>query len=100
MSLTWPVLSTRKFCRQRGQPMSTHLRLEIPVDVAKLVQLVDAHEHLGGVKPRVLLLEHARVVQQRPEVSPWNVFLRVSLGPLTPHQLTIAKKTWSLSWKA
>jgi hypothetical protein len=45
------------------------------VDVAELVQLVETGEHLGGVEPRVLFLEDARVVEQGSEISTRDIFL-------------------------
>lgn len=44
------------------------------MDVTQLVEFVHTSKHLGDVIPRVLFLEHARVVQQRAEVTTWNVF--------------------------
>lgn len=53
-----------------------HLGLEVAVDVAELVQLRDGAEHLGDVEPRVLLLEDARVVEERAEVAAGDEVLR------------------------
>lgn len=48
------------------------------MDVSQLVQLVDSHEHLRGIKLSMLLFEHSRVVEQSPEVTSGHVFLSVS----------------------
>lgn len=53
----------------------THLWLEISVDVSQFVQLVDTHEHFSRVELGVFLLQDARVVQQRSEVTSRYVFL-------------------------
>lgn len=58
------------------------LGLEITVDVSELMELVDAHEHLGGVEACVFLLEHARVVEQGTEVATRDEFLNVSVPRL------------------
>lgn len=52
------------------------LRLEIAVDVAELVQRIDRAEHLADVEPSVLLFQHARVIEQRAEVTAWDVLHR------------------------
>lgn len=48
------------------------------MNISELVQLADSHEHLCRIKPRVLLLEDPRVVQQGPEISTGNVFLTIT----------------------
>jgi hypothetical protein len=57
----------------------TDLWFQISVDVPELVKLAYAHEHFGGIEPSVFLLEHSRIVQQRPEVSTRDVFLPINI---------------------
>lgn len=57
---------------------NAHLWLEISVDVSKLVEFVDTHEHLGSVKSSMLFFKHTGIVEQRSEISSWNVFLQIS----------------------
>ena len=79
VSLTCPVLSSRKFCitefstRLRRDVHLSYLGLQISMDVPELVQLTDTDEHLTHVKPRDLLLEYACIVEKRPKVSPGHV---------------------------
>lgn len=54
----------------------TDLRLQIPMDVAKLVQSIDGAAHLRNVKFSVLLLEHTRIVEQSSKVASWHIFLQ------------------------
>jgi len=54
----------------------TYLWFKVSVDVPQLVQLVYTRKHLGCVESRMLLLEHARVVEQSAEVASRYVFLR------------------------
>lgn len=49
------------------------LRLEVTVNVAKLVKLVDTGKHLCGIEAGVFLLENAGVVQEGSEVSTRNI---------------------------
>jgi hypothetical protein len=64
VSLTWPVLSTRKFCVTSSEwiivsgSRSTrdYLGLEITMDVAELVKFVDSSKHLRDVVLGMLLL--------------------------------------------
>lgn len=58
------------------QMCGAYLRLQVSVDVAKPVELVHRDEHLANVEPRDLLLEHARVVQEGPEVSTGDILHR------------------------
>ena len=53
----------------------TNLWLQVTMNIAQLVQLVDTHEHLGGVKLGMFFLQYPRIVQQSPKVSSWDVFL-------------------------
>jgi hypothetical protein len=55
-----------------------YLWLEISVNISKLVELVDSHEHFCGVKLGMFLFKDTRVIQQCPEISSWDVFLHVS----------------------
>lgn len=57
----------------------TDLWFQISVDISELVKLAYAHEHLGGIKPGVFLLEHSRIVQQCPEISTRDVFLPINI---------------------
>jgi hypothetical protein len=59
----------------------TDLWLKISVNVPKLVKLVDTHEHFRSIKLGVFLLENTRVIEQRTEISSWDVFLDISLVP-------------------
>ena len=52
----------------------SYLGLEVAVDVPELVELADGSEHLADVEAGVLLLEHARVVEQGAEVAAGDVF--------------------------
>jgi len=45
------------------------------MDISELMQLVDTHEHLGGVKLGMFFLQNPRIVQQSPKVSSRDVFL-------------------------
>jgi len=67
-------------------PWTTHLRLEVTVNVSKLMELVDTQEHFSCVKLGVLLFQHTRVVEQRSEVSARYVFLSISLAPSPPRE--------------
>lgn len=78
VSLTCPVPSTRKFFQSvsqstQHQARSSHLRLEITVDIPKFVELVHRREHFANIKPRVFLFQDPRVVEQCPEVTPRHV---------------------------
>lgn len=42
--------------------------------IPQLMQLVNSGKHLAYVKPRVFLLEYARVVKEGAEVTAWDVF--------------------------
>lgn len=46
------------------------------MNVAQLVQLGDTRKHLRDVEPRMLLLEHARVVEEGTEVTAGDEVLR------------------------
>lgn len=53
------------------------LGLQISMNVTEFVKFVDAHEHFSRVETSVFFLEDTRVVEERAEVTAWNVFLRV-----------------------
>jgi len=68
VSFTWPVESTRKFCRGLilhwiSQLFRAYLRFKIPVNVPELVQLANRREHFTDVESCVFLLEDARIVK-------------------------------------
>jgi hypothetical protein len=69
VSFTWPLESTRKFCRglidQKSMSFTkliAYLWLEIPMDVPKLVQLGDGCEHFADIKACMFLFEYARII--------------------------------------
>jgi hypothetical protein len=89
VNLTCPVPSTKKFCTLSAcdshpevvEKDSAHLWLQVSVDIPELVQLIHAHKHLCRVKAGMFLLEHARVIEQCPEISTWDILLSpVSFG--------------------
>ncbi len=53
-----------------------YLRLEIPMNITKLMQLVHSHEHLRDIKPCIFLLEDPAVVHQGTEITTGDVFHR------------------------
>lgn len=61
--------------QEHHQRILAHLGLEITVDIAKLVQLVDSNEHLRRVKSRKVFEQYAGLVQERTEVTAGDVFL-------------------------
>ena len=46
------------------------------MDVPQFVQLTDTDKHLTDVKPGMLLLQHARVVEECPKIASRHVFHR------------------------
>lgn len=45
------------------------------MDVPKFVEFVHADEHLSSIEAGMFFLEHTRVVEQRSEITAWDVFL-------------------------
>lgn len=46
------------------------------MNIPQLMQLIHRRKHLTDIKPRMLLLQHPRVIQQRPEITPRNILHR------------------------
>ena len=67
---------SRSICRKTAG--IAYLWFQVSMNVTEFVQLAHSHEHLGRVESSVFLLEHSRVVQQGPEISTRDVFLRSS----------------------
>lgn len=69
-------------------------RLEIPVDVAKLVECIHAAEHLSDVEARVPIVENSSIVQKGAEIASWDIFLKsvLAYASLAVHgRLTMAR---------
>ena len=45
------------------------------MDVAELVESIDAAEHFGDIEAGVTVVEDAGVVEESAEVATWDVFL-------------------------
>jgi hypothetical protein len=43
------------------------------MNVTKLVKLVDSDEHFGNIKPCMLFLENARVVEESTKIASGNI---------------------------
>lgn len=66
-------------CRQSAYSEAmqrvTHLRLQVSMNVAQLVQLGNSAEHFGNVESGMLFLQDARVIEKSTEVSTSNKIL-------------------------
>jgi len=43
------------------------------MDISKFMKFINASEHLADIELGVSFLKDARVVEQRPEITPWNI---------------------------
>jgi len=44
------------------------------MDVSKLMELIDTGEHLADIKSSIILVNDTSIVEERPEISSWNIF--------------------------
>jgi len=43
------------------------------MDVSKLMELIDTGEHLANIKSSISFMNDTSIVEERPEISPWNI---------------------------
>lgn len=58
------------------------LGLQVPVNVAEIVESVNGGKHLSDVEPGMVEVQDSRIIEQSPKITARNIFLFLPLEPL------------------